>query len=307
MTQIVDLAVKGDRSGGGGKHPCFHSNAQSYARMHIPIATFCNISCNYCNRKYDCQNESRPGVTSGVLGAKEALQKFRCVKKEVENLKVVGVAGPGDALADFGTTKEALELIRQEDPDIAFCLSTNGLLLPKYAYQIIALGIEYVTITINAVDPEIGKLIYRDVHYAGKLLNGIEGAEVLIQNQLGGLRLLAKNGVICKVNTVMIKGINDTHVEEVVKTVRNMGAYISNIMPLIPTEKTPFAEIPLLTQEEIHEMRAKCEKHLKQMHHCRQCRADAIGTLAKDRSVEFRNMDCRAEPSLNKNQKEMIL
>jgi nitrogen fixation protein NifB len=260
-----------------------------------------------CNRKYDCQNESRPGVTSQVLGAEEALFKFRAVREELGNLMVVGVAGPGDALADFEKTKEALQLIRREDPEIDFCLSTNGLLLPKYAFQIISLGVGYVTITINAVDPEIGQLVYRDIQYEGGVLNGREGVELLIQNQLEGLRILSRNGVICKVNIVMIKGVNDTHVEEIVKTVRDKGAYIANIMPLIPTEGTPFADIPRSTPGEMYEIRTKCEKHLRQMHHCMQCRADAIGTLAEDRSVEFRNVGCRAEPAVKKNNKEMIL
>ena len=47
------------------KHPCYSFDAHhKYARMHLPVAPACNISCNYCNRRYDCINESRPGVTS---------------------------------------------------------------------------------------------------------------------------------------------------------------------------------------------------------------------------------------------------
>ena len=32
--------------------------------MHVAVAPACNIQCHYCNRKYDCANESRPGVVS---------------------------------------------------------------------------------------------------------------------------------------------------------------------------------------------------------------------------------------------------
>ena len=50
------------------KHPCYSFDAhQKFARMHLPVAPYCNISCNYCNRKFDCVNESRPGVTSEIL------------------------------------------------------------------------------------------------------------------------------------------------------------------------------------------------------------------------------------------------
>ena len=42
-------------------HPCYScGSAQKNARMHLPIAPKCNIQCNYCVRKFDCSNESRP-------------------------------------------------------------------------------------------------------------------------------------------------------------------------------------------------------------------------------------------------------
>jgi len=37
------------------------------------VAPKCNILCNYCNRKYDCINESRPGVASAVLKPRRAI------------------------------------------------------------------------------------------------------------------------------------------------------------------------------------------------------------------------------------------
>ena len=55
-------------------HPCFSKDAhKKYGRVHLPVAPRCNIQCNFCNRKYDCMNESRPGVTSAVLTPQQAL------------------------------------------------------------------------------------------------------------------------------------------------------------------------------------------------------------------------------------------
>ncbi len=301
MKKIVDI------SGDQGRHPCFSAHAHKYARMHLPVAPACNITCNYCNRKYDCVNESRPGVTSEVLTPEGALKKYCAAAEKLDNLMVVGIAGPGDALANFEQTKRTVQLIREKAPDIHFCLSTNGLLLPKYALEIIALGIEYVTVTVNAVDPEIGSEIYGSVRYDGKEYCGEQGAEILIKNQLEGIRMLARNGVVVKVNIVTVKGVNESHVEDIVRTVRAAGAYITNIMPLIPTEGTKFENALRMEREEMHALRMRCEKHLKQMHHCRQCRADAVGTLAEDRSVEFRNIGCKAEPASGTGPKEMIV
>lgn len=268
-------------------HPCFNCGAHDYARMHLPIAPKCNISCNYCVRKYDCPNESRPGVTTQVLSPEEACEKYREVKKKVPKLSVIGIAGPGDALANFEETKRTLSLIRQEDEEVTFCLSTNGLMLPQYAGELIRLGVSHVTVTMNAVDPKIGAQIYRHVNYMGNSYFGETAAAILMANQMAGIRMLAEEGIICKVNIVMIKGINDEHIPEVVKKVKELGASITNIMQLIPVEGSVFEKIPLVSNQEIMAMRKNCGETMKQMYHCKQCRADAVGILGDDRSLEF--------------------
>jgi MoaA/NifB/PqqE/SkfB family radical SAM enzyme len=268
-------------------HPCYNCGAHQYARMHLPIAPKCNINCNYCVRKFDCPNESRPGVTTNVLTPKEAFEKYMEVKKKVPNLSVVGIAGPGDALANFKETRQTLSLIRQVDKEVTFCLSTNGLMLPRYANELIELGVTHVTVTMNAIDPEIGGEIYKYVDYMGERYYGKAAAAILLANQLTGIKLLTDKGIICKVNIVMLKGINDHHIPEVVKKVKELGGTITNIMQLIPVKGSAFENLPLVSNKEIMEMRKSCGETMKQMYHCRQCRADAIGTLANDLSIEF--------------------
>ncbi len=270
-------------------HPCYNCIAHKYARMHIPVAPKCNVSCNFCSRKYDCVNESRPGVTSHILTPEEARDKFNIVKEKVKNLTVVGIAGPGDPLANFEEVKKSIELIKEESPDITFCLSTNGLMLPFYADEIVKLGISHVTITINAVDPKIGGRVYKFINYLGKNFSGEEAGDIILNNQLSGLRYISQKGIISKVNIVMIKGINDTHVPEIVKKVKECGAYMTNIIPLIPIPGTVFENLPATDEKELNNMRKKCQLDLKQMFHCKQCRADAIGTLENDISKKFRN------------------
>jgi nitrogenase molybdenum-iron protein alpha/beta subunit/MoaA/NifB/PqqE/SkfB family radical SAM enzyme len=269
-------------------HPCFScSSAHKYARMHLPIAPKCNISCNYCLRKFDCVNESRPGVTTEVLSPEEAFAKYKLVKSKMDNLKVIGIAGPGDALANFEEVKKTLKLVREYDPEVTFCLSTNGLMLPFYAQDLIDLGVSHVTITMNAIDPKITAKVYKFVDYLGVTYTGEEGAQILLNNQLSGLKYLTDRGIVCKVNIVMLKGINDNHIEEVVKKVRDLGATITNIMQMIPVKGSVFENMPLTTNKEIMDLRKKCGEHLEQMYHCKQCRADAIGLLGDDQSQKF--------------------
>ncbi|HWQ78228.1 MAG TPA: nitrogenase cofactor biosynthesis protein NifB, partial [Anaerovoracaceae bacterium] len=268
-------------------HPCFSGCAGNYARIHLPVAKKCNIQCNYCLRKFDCPNESRPGITTKLLTPEEALEKYFRVKAELSNLKVVGIAGPGDALAEFEHTKKTLRLIRAEDPDVTFCLSTNGLLLPQFADDLSGLGVSHVTVTVNAVDPKIGAKIYQRVDHMGMTYTGETGAAILLANQLTGIKMLQDRGIVCKVNIVMLKGINDGHIPEVVKKVKEQGCSITNIMQMIPVKGSAFENMPLTSNVEIMEMRQKCGTLLDQMYHCRQCRADAVGTLGNDESARF--------------------
>ena len=263
-------------------HPCFNQCAHEHARIHIPIAPKCNISCNYCSRKFDCVNESRPGVTSSILSPTQALERFKEFKGKLKNLTVVGIAGPGDALANFDVVKKSIKLIRQESPEITFCLSTNGLMLPFYANEILELGVSHITITINTIDPEIGTKLYKEINYLGVQYTGVEGARILLQNQLSGLKYLSLKGLICKVNIVYVKGVNDIGIEDTVKKVKECGAFMTNIMPMINAPGSKFEHITTVNSEELLTMRKKCEVDLKQMYHCKQCRADAVGTLGND-------------------------
>lgn len=289
------------------KHPCYCDTAHKHARMHIPVAPKCNIQCNYCNRKYDCLNESRPGVTSEVLKPQEALEKYKLVKSKLSNLMVVGIAGPGDALANFEETKKSIELIKVYDPDVTFCLSTNGLMLPEYAEEISMMGVTHVTVTINAVDPKIAGEIYSKVYYKDKIYTGEEAGALLISKQLLGLKMLQELGIVCKVNMVMIKGLNDHHLEAVVKKIKDYGVYINNIMPLIPAEGSKFQNMKLISNGELNALRKKCSIDLKQMYHCRQCRADAIGILEEDVSLDFRKGSCGNRLDVPEIQQEYII
>jgi MoaA/NifB/PqqE/SkfB family radical SAM enzyme len=275
-------------------HPCFNGCGGNNTRIHLPVAPDCNIRCNYCLRKYDCANESRPGVTARALAPKEALARFQEARKLLGKIDVAGIAGPGDALACFDRTLETFALIRGADSAVTFCLSTNGLLLPRCAEAIAEAGVSHVTVTVNAATPKEGRRIYSHVRYDGKNYSGAEGASLLLENQYAGLARLKALGIVTKVNIVMLKGINDASIPAIAAKVKEAGADITNIMQLIPVRGTIFEHIPMVSNAELNEARKTCEAILPQMYHCRQCRADAAGTLDED--VSFKFSGARAEP-----------
>ena len=177
--------------------------------------------------------------------------------------------------------------MRERFPDLTLCISTNGLALPDYAERLHDLGVRFVTVTVNALTPETGAEIYDSVVFGGRRLRGVEGASVLLSRQLEGIERCASLGMAVKVNVVMIPGINDAEIPDLVKKVKSLGAYMVNILPLIPVEGTRFAGRRAPTPQERREMMDRCELDARMMRHCRQCRADAIGLLGEDRSPEF--------------------
>ena len=273
------------------QHPCYSKDAQhKYGRIHLAVAPKCNIQCNYCDRKFDCVNESRPGVTSEVLSPQEALEKTKQVLKEYPFIKVVGVAGPGDPLAN-DETFETFRLIKEEFPDATLCLSTNGLVLPERLPEIIRSGVTTLTVTLNAIDPEIQAKVIGHISYHGKVYRGVEAAETMVKNQLEGIKAAVDAGLVVKVNTVLIPGINDRHVVEVAKKVHELGVFIMNVMPLICQAK--FADMEPPSPAYRQEVQDSCEPYVQQMRHCRQCRSDAFGLIGKDlsqMSEERRNL-----------------
>jgi nitrogen fixation protein NifB len=279
-------------------HPCYSQNAhQHYARIHVAIAPACNIQCNYCNRKYDCSNESRPGVTSYKLTPEEAVKKVLYVGGSIQQLSVVGIAGPGDALANPKQTFATFRLLQHYAPDVKLCLSTNGLNIEKHINEILKYNIEHITVTLNSVDEsgKIGAKIYPWVYYEGKRYKGEEAAKTLLRQQLKGIELLVKNDILVKVNSVLIPNINEDELPKVAKKVKEMGVFIFNVMPLIskPEHGTKFGLEGIKSTDHKLLMRVQeaCEIDVKLMRHCRQCRADAVGLLGEDRSDEFFKSD----------------
>lgn len=265
------------------KHPCFNVHAKKkYARVHLPIAPKCNIQCGYCNRKYDCVNESRPGVTSSVLSPYQALEYFKIMNKKIENISTVGIAGPGDPFATPEETIQTFRLIKEEFPEVLFCVSSNGANLYDYIDEIADLGVSHVTITINAIDPNILKEIYTWVRINKKVYRGLEASERLIEQQLRCIPKLKERGIVVKINTINIPGVNDSSLEILAKTVKELGADIMNCIPLCPVEDTKFAGFHEPTKDEMIEAFDTIEKHIPPMKHCARCRADAAGLLGKD-------------------------
>jgi nitrogen fixation protein NifB len=271
-----------DAPGGGAElaklHPCLGAGANSrFGRLHLPVSPACNIQCRFCSRAFN-KTENRPGVSDGLLKPEDAVAYVGKALELCPEITVAGIAGPGDTLAT-GHALQTFRLVHEAYPELINCLSTNGLLLPEKAEELIEVGVRTVTVTVNAVDPAILEKIISHVIYEGFAYRGRAAAELLISQQLKGIRRISGLGAVVKVNTVLIPGINDGHIADIARTVSENGAVLYNIIPLIPQHE--FKNLPAPDCESVNRARAEAEEYIDVFRHCTHCRADACGIPGK--------------------------
>ena len=265
------------------RHPCLggHSNVTA-GRLHLPVSPVCNIGCKFCTRAFD-KSAIKPGVSSLVLKPEEAVDTVRRAKEICPELTVVGIAGPGDTLANHQAL-ETFRLVKKNFPELICCMSTNGYRLPDNVDEIAEIGIETLTVTVNAVDPEIeAKINSFVIDSDGVRHDGVEAAKLLIANQLEGIRLAASKGIVVKINSVLVPGINDEHIPEVARVTSELGASILNIIPLIPQNE--MKDIPAPTCQDLEKVRVKAGEYLEVFRHCQHCRADALGIPGRGKDL----------------------
>jgi nitrogen fixation protein NifB len=272
------------------KHPCFDAEAKSkYARVHLPVAPQCNIQCNYCNRKFDCCNESRPGVSSTVLFPMQAVHYLKSLEEKIPNISVIGIAGPGDPFANPKEILLTLKMIKKEFSEKICCLSTNGLDLFPHIDEIANIGVSHVTITINSVRLQTLSKMYRWIRYNRRVYRGENAGKILLEQQMKCIPKLKEKGITVKINTVICPGINDAEVEEIAMQVASAGADTMNCIPVYPVENTEFAFLSEPSKEMMKKLKSVISQYIKPMTHCARCRADAAGLLGYD-NIEAMNM-----------------
>ncbi|MBE0527536.1 radical SAM protein [Candidatus Thorarchaeota archaeon] len=263
-------------------HPCFaESRKELWARIHLPVAQHCNVKCIFCDQSIGSScHTSKPGFANSLMEPQDAISR---AMEEVENdssLRIIAISGPGEPLANEETFT-TLEGIRKQNESLNFCLSTNGVLLEDCVPRLLELGVTSISVSVNAIFPETAASIYDWARIDGKVTRGKEMGRIVIKKQFAGIKRAAALGMIIKVNTILIPGINTNDIDYLSKEVANFGASLQNIVPLIPCGKNLGLRSP--TANELGCARLTGSKHIRQFTQCKQCRSDVVGIPGKDR------------------------
>jgi nitrogen fixation protein NifB len=258
-----------------GEHPCYtESAARTSGRMHLPVAHRCNLGCNYCERAIGVGAAvyRGPGSSRSILSPQAASALADRVAG-LGWLRVVGIAGPGEPLAN-PETFETLRVVRAAHRDLLLCLSTNGLDLEQSLPELLRAGLKALTVTINTTSPETAARLYGWAQIDGRRVTGEAAAPEILLRQWRGLAAAAEAGLLIKVNSVLIPGVNTEDLPAVARDAAYVGAHRHNIMPLIPRGRMRNMSAP--SQHELEAVREECARWLPQFRGCIQCPADAI-------------------------------
>lgn len=260
------------------EHPCFSDAAHGrFGRLHIPCAPRCNFDCTFCGRGMDKGKTQLPGRAMQIVRPDDVVEYVRKRLVQHPEIRVIGIAGPGEPLFN-AETFEVLSLLKQNFNEMGLCLGTNGFFLPENAMRLRELGVETLTVTVNALHPETSVRLNNNIVDAnGRHLAGSEAATEVIYRQLRGIELAVAAGMTVKVNTVYVPGINEGELLCIAQEVHRRGAAIMNVMPLKPAGRLSAWKAP--TPAEIYTMRRSLSKIIPQFQHCAQCRADACGLI----------------------------
>ncbi len=187
-----------------------HGRKHDYLR--ISITDRCNLRCVYCMSEEGVEQTCH----SSILSYEEILNVVSAgAELGISKIRITG----GEPLV----RKNVVELIKglAAIPGINdLAMTTNGILLPRFAAELKEAGLDRVNISLDTLQTEL----FREITRCGELKYALEGIEAALENDLHPVKL----------NTVLMKGINDGEVLDFIRLVREKPLHVRFIeyMPI---------------------------------------------------------------------------
>ncbi|MBI51758.1 MAG: GTP 3',8-cyclase MoaA [Chloroflexi bacterium] len=175
--------------------------------LRISVTDRCNFRCTYCMPKEIYNNEYNFLKRDEILTFEEIYRISKIfVSLGIHKIRITG----GEPLLRKNLYKLIDQLNTINDIDIA--LTTNGVLLKQQAQQLFDSGLRRITISLDAVDDNLFKLLSDSSYSHEDVLRGIEKS--------------LEVGFKVKINMVVKRGINDQHALEMIEFFRNSNVII---------------------------------------------------------------------------------
>ncbi|WLR53869.1 GTP 3',8-cyclase MoaA [Mesobacillus subterraneus] len=204
--------------------------------LRISVIDRCNFRCQYC-MPAEIFGPDFAFLPKSELLSYEEIERVAKIFIElgVEKIRLTG----GEPLM----RKELPVLVKMLNEieglkDIA--LTTNGVMLPKYADELYAAGLKRVNISLDSLKDELfGQINGRNVG-VGPVLKGIEAAK--------------KAGLGVKINTVIKKGLNDSEIIPMAEFCKKEGLELRYIEYMDVGSTNGWKMDDVITKKQIHDL-----------------------------------------------------
>ena len=206
-----------------------------YGRKHdylrISITDRCNLRCLYCMGE-----EGVPWLAhADILSYEDMIKVVKAgAASGISKIRITG----GEPLVRKGVA-DFIAMINEVPGIDDIAMTTNGILLAKYAAALKKAGLKRVNISLDSLEPENYKKITR----CGSLEDALAGIEAALEEGLNPVKL----------NVVLIKGYNDHEIVDFLKLACTKPLHIRFIeyMPIGAFDKAYEAHyLPLKVVEE---------------------------------------------------------
>ena len=171
--------------------------------IRVSVTSRCNFRCLYCMPNTPFEWEPHENILSYE-------EMFEFLKLAIdEGVKKIRITGGEPLLRK--DLDVFIKMLHDYKPSLDLALTTNGYYLKEYAKILKNAGLKRVNMSIDSLKPEIAaKIAQKDV--LNKVLEGLDEA--------------LKVGLKVKLNTVVMKGINDNEIINLLEFAKNKGVII---------------------------------------------------------------------------------
>ncbi len=195
-----------------------------------------------------------------AMAPEEALERLKNAVDKDTTIGMVGINGPGDPLAAPEPTLRTLKLVHESFPDLSLGLGTIGFNAAPLAGELASLGVERITVMVDALDPEIITSLYSWIRPGTRTLPPTTAAMELAEAQEAAIKTLVDAGITVEVESIIYPGVNDGHLSEVAVKVKEWGASSMRLLPFVPTGGE--GEPGVSSEEFLDDLRRGLSKHI---------------------------------------------
>ena len=166
--------------------------------LRISVTDRCNFRCTYCMPK-EIFGKDFPFMPKDNIMTFEEIDRLAgiFISLGVKKIRLTG----GEPLLRKNI-HQLISMLSLRDVEVA--MTTNGVLLPRYAPSLSAAGLDRITVSLDALDESTFATITDSGHTVAAVLAGIEAAESV---GLGPI----------KINTVIKRDINEDEILQLVE------------------------------------------------------------------------------------------